>query len=101
LPKLVHRQASDRQTESSDMAFFLLHKQWLQLQSEEIRYAYNWIKQTYIFLIRDKKATRDEDVAGDVLKLLGEDGLTLMTNWSTTYETGEGPRISVKLQWMP
>jgi hypothetical protein len=29
--------------------------------------------------MRDKKATGDEDVPGDVLKLLGEDGLRLMT----------------------
>jgi hypothetical protein len=29
--------------------------------------------------IRDKKATGDDDVPGDVLKLLGEDGLRLMT----------------------
>jgi hypothetical protein len=27
----------------------------------------------------DKKATGDNDVPGDVLKLLGEDGLKLMT----------------------
>jgi hypothetical protein len=29
--------------------------------------------------MRDKKATGDDDVPGDVLKLLGEDGLNLMT----------------------
>jgi hypothetical protein len=29
--------------------------------------------------MRDKKATGDDDVPGDVLKLLGEDGLKLMT----------------------
>jgi hypothetical protein len=29
--------------------------------------------------IRDKKATGDGDVPGDVLKLLGEGGLRLMT----------------------
>jgi hypothetical protein len=33
------------------------------------------MKWTYIFLISDKKATGDEDVAGDVLKQLGEDCL--------------------------
>jgi hypothetical protein len=36
-------------------------------------------KVNIIFLIRDKKATGDEDVAGKVLKLLGEDDLKLMT----------------------
>jgi hypothetical protein len=29
--------------------------------------------------MRDKKATGNDDVSGDVLKLLGEDGLKLMT----------------------
>jgi hypothetical protein len=29
--------------------------------------------------IRDKRATGDDDVPGDVLKFLGEDGLRLMT----------------------
>jgi hypothetical protein len=51
----------------------------------------------------DNKATKDDDDAhGDVLRLLGENGLRLMTNWSTTYMKMErGPRISVKLQWSP
>jgi hypothetical protein len=30
--------------------------------------------------MRDKKATGDDDIPGDVLKLLGEDGLRLMTD---------------------
>jgi hypothetical protein len=34
--------------------------------------------------IRDKKATGDDDVPGDVFKLLGEDGLRLMTQLITT-----------------
>ena len=71
---------------------FLLHKQCLQLQSEEIRYAENWIKRTYIFLTGDKKATRDEDVAGDVLKLLGEDGLKLMTQLINNTWNWRGPK---------
>jgi hypothetical protein len=29
--------------------------------------------------MKDKKATGDDDVPGDVLKFLGEDGLRLMT----------------------
>ena len=39
--------------------------------------------------MRNKKATGD-DVPGDVLKLLGEDGLKIMTKLiNTIYETGE------------
>jgi hypothetical protein len=42
--------------------------------------------------MRHKKATGDDDVPGDVLKLLGEDGLRLMTQRiSNIYETGEWP----------
>jgi hypothetical protein len=42
---------------------------------------------------RDKKATRDDDVPGDVLKLLGEDGLRLMTQLiNSIYVTGEWPK---------
>ena len=38
---------------------------------------------------REKKAT-DDDVPGDVLKLLGEDGLRIMTQHIyNIYETGE------------
>jgi hypothetical protein len=40
--------------------------------------------------MRNKKATGDDDVPGDVLKLLGEDGLKIMTKlMNTIYETGE------------
>jgi hypothetical protein len=40
--------------------------------------------------MRNKKATGDDDVPGDVLKLLGEDGLKIMTKLiNTIYETGE------------
>jgi hypothetical protein len=43
--------------------------------------------------MRDKKATRNDDVPGDVLTLLGEDGLRLMTQLiNNIYETGERPK---------
>jgi hypothetical protein len=43
--------------------------------------------------MRDKKARRDDDVPGDVLKLLGEDGLKLMTQLiNSMYVTGKWPR---------
>jgi hypothetical protein len=43
--------------------------------------------------MRDKKATGDDDVPGDVLKLLGEDGLGIMTQLiNNIYETGEWPK---------
>jgi hypothetical protein len=43
--------------------------------------------------MRNKKATRDDDVPGDVLKLLGDGGLKIMTKLiNTIYETGEWPK---------
>jgi hypothetical protein len=43
--------------------------------------------------MRDKKATGLDDVPGDVLKLLGENGLKLMTQLiNSIYVTGEWPR---------
>ena len=49
--------------------------------------------------MRNKKATGDIDVLGDVLKLLGEGGLKIMKKlFNTIYETGSGPRNSRKLQ---
>jgi hypothetical protein len=52
--------------------------------------------------MRDKKATGDNDIPGDVPKLLGEDGLKLMTQRiNITYVTGEWPVISLKLQCLP
>ena len=40
--------------------------------------------------MRNKKATGDEDVPGDVLKLLGEGGLKIMIKLiNTIYESGE------------
>jgi hypothetical protein len=47
----------------------------------------------------NKKATGDDDVPGDVIKLLGEGGLKIMTKLiNTIYEMESGPRTSLKLQ---
>jgi hypothetical protein len=43
--------------------------------------------------MRNKKATGDDDVPGDVLKLMGEGGLKIMTKLiNTIYGTGEWPK---------
>ena len=43
--------------------------------------------------MRNKKATGDDDVPADVLKLLGDGGLKIMTKLiNTIYETGEWPK---------
>jgi hypothetical protein len=43
--------------------------------------------------MRNKKATGDDDLLGDVLKLMGEGGLKIMTNLiNTIYGTGEWPK---------
>jgi len=43
--------------------------------------------------MRNKKATGDDDVPGDVLELFGEGGLKIMTKLiNTIYETGEWPK---------
>ena len=43
--------------------------------------------------MRNKKATGDDDIPGDVLKLLGKDGLKIMKKLiNTIYETGEWPK---------
>jgi hypothetical protein len=43
--------------------------------------------------MRNKKATADDNVPGDVLKLFGEGGLKIMTKLiNTIYETGEWPK---------
>jgi hypothetical protein len=48
--------------------------------------------------MRDKKATGDDDVPGDVLNLLGEDGLRLMTQLiNIIYVTGEWPRDFIEV----
>jgi len=42
--------------------------------------------------MRNKKATGDDDVSGDVLKLLGEGVLKIMTKLiNSIYENGEWP----------
>jgi hypothetical protein len=49
--------------------------------------------------VRDKKATEDDDVPGDVPKLLGDDGIRILTQRLTAFMKLEGgPRISLKLQ---
>jgi hypothetical protein len=48
--------------------------------------------------IRDKKSTGDNDVPGNVLKMLGEDGLSLMTQLiDNIYETGEWPNDFIQV----
>jgi len=43
--------------------------------------------------MRNTKATGDDDVPGDVFKLLGEGGLKVMTKLiNAIYETGEWPK---------
>jgi len=43
--------------------------------------------------MRNKKATGDDDVLADVLKLFGDDGLKIMTKLiKTIYETAEWPK---------
>jgi len=43
--------------------------------------------------MRNKKATRDDDLPADVLKLLGDGGLKIMTKLiNNIYETGECPK---------
>jgi hypothetical protein len=47
---------------------------------------------------RDKKAAGDDDVPGDVLKLLGEDDLRLMTQLiNSMYVNGEWPRDLIEV----
>jgi hypothetical protein len=48
--------------------------------------------------MRDKKATGDDNVPGDVLKLLGKDGLRLMTQLiNSIHVTGERPRDFIEV----
>jgi len=50
--------------------------------------------------MRDRKAVGDDDVPGDVLKLLGEGGLRIMTQRIlNVYEPGCDLGMSVKLQF--
>jgi hypothetical protein len=51
----------------------------------------------YLFL--DISATGDDDVPGEVLKLLGEGGLKILKKLiNTIYETGEWPKDFTELQ---
>jgi hypothetical protein len=48
--------------------------------------------------LRNKNATRDNDVSGNVLKLLGQCVLKIMTKMiNTIYETGEWPKDSTEV----
>ena len=48
--------------------------------------------------MRNRKATGDDDVPGDVLKLLGEGGLKILTKLiNTVYETGEWPKDFIEV----
>ena len=50
----------------------------------------------------NKKATEEDDVPGDVLKLLGEGGLKIMKKlFNTIYETGEWPKDFTEVKWLP
>jgi hypothetical protein len=52
--------------------------------------------------MRNKKATRGDDVPGDVLKLFGEGGIKIITKLiNTIYETGEWPRDFMEVMMMP
>jgi hypothetical protein len=42
--------------------------------------------------IRNMKATGDDDVPGDVLRLAGNDGLQLVIKLNNIFETGEWPK---------
>jgi len=43
--------------------------------------------------MRDKKTTRRDVMPGDILKMLGDDGLSIMTQLiSNIFETGECPK---------
>jgi len=51
--------------------------------------------------MRNRKATGDDDVPGDVLKLLGEGGLKILTKLiNTIMKLESGPRTLQKLQWL-
>ena len=45
--------------------------------------------------VKNKKATANDDVPGDVLRLLGENGLKIVSRlFSRIYGRGEWPKIS-------
>jgi hypothetical protein len=48
--------------------------------------------------VRDKEATGDDDVPGDVLEVLGKDGVGLLTYLiNCIYETGEWPKDFIEV----
>ena len=47
-----------------------------------------------IKVTRDKEAVRDDNISGDVLRILGEDGLRMTQSINSLYETGGGRRMS-------
>jgi len=49
--------------------------------------------------MKDKKATGDDDVPEDTLKMLGEEGLRIETQLiNKLYETGDWPKDLLKLK---
>jgi hypothetical protein len=52
------------------------------------------VEKTSIKEMRDKKTTGDDDVPGDVLKVVGEDGLRIMRQQiNNIYETEGWPKV--------
>jgi hypothetical protein len=48
--------------------------------------------------MRDKKATEDDYMPGDVPRVLGEDGIRIIdTTIDNIYETGEWPKVFTKV----
>jgi hypothetical protein len=45
-----------------------------------------------IKVTRDKKAVRDDNISGDVLRIFGEDGLRMTQLINNTYKTGGWPK---------
>ena len=43
-------------------------------------------------MTRDKKAVRDDNISGDVPRILGEDGLRMTQLINNMYETGGWPK---------
>jgi hypothetical protein len=52
--------------------------------------------------MKDKKATGDDDVPEDILKMLGEDGLSIVIKLiNKLYETGERPKDLLMIKYFP
>jgi hypothetical protein len=67
-------------------------------EDEKVPYILQSEVENAIKEIRDKRATGDDDVPGDVLKLLGEDGLRQMTQLiNSIYVTAEWPRDFIEV----